>query len=278
MLSISALVVAVAQISAQAQEFEVASMKPSPPDRIDSVEIGIHIDGAFVRCKSLSLRDYIRNAFQVKEYQISGPEWMKDVKFDLNAKLPEGATRANVPAMMQALLAERFKLTTHRDKKEFNIYALVVTKDASRLIESPAEATDAPAASGVDVDVQAGRGGATVNFGRGSYIRIADGKIEAKRVTPSRLVESIADYLDRPAIDMTGLTGIYDFTLDYSLDELRNLLRTRGVYANIPDSAAAGMPGSIRDSIKKFGLTLEARKAPLEIVVVDRLEKVPTAN
>src|SRR5579862_8170438 len=97
-----ALLLALAPV--YAQQYEVASMRPSPPDKIDAVEIGIHIDGAFVRCKSLSLRDYIRHAFQVKQYQISGPEWMKDLKFDVNAKLPDGAPRADEPRMMQALL------------------------------------------------------------------------------------------------------------------------------------------------------------------------------
>jgi len=273
--SIGVLAVTVAQI--HAQEFEVASLKPSPPDRMDRQEIGVHIDGAFVRYSSLPLREYVRTAFQVKEYQISGPDWMKDVKFDLNAKLPDGATRDDVPKMMQALLAERLKMTVHREKKELNVYALVVAKDGPRLVESPARAEEAPARS-VDVNVQAGNGGATIAYGGGSYVSIANGKIEAKRFSVTRLVDTIADYMDRPTIDLTGLGGIYDFTLDYSLDELRNLLRTRGVYTNIPDGAAAGMPGSIRDSIKKYGLILDSRKAPLDMVVIDHIDKTVTGN
>lgn len=269
-------VLAILGFQAHAQEFEVASMKPSPPDAVDRVQIGIHIDGALVRCRSLALRDYLRTAFQVKEYQITGPDWMRDVKFDITAKLPEGATRGQVPAMLQALFKERLKLAVHREKKDFNVYALVVSKDGPHLIESPeSENADARA---VDVEVQAANGGSTINFGNGSYVRMGDGKIEAKRVSISRLVDSLADYLDRPVTDMTRLSGIYDFTLDYSLEDLRTLLRTRGVYVNIPDAAAAGMPGSIRDSIRKFGLNLESRKAPLDVIVVDHVQKTVSEN
>src|ERR1043166_1353481 len=109
-------------------EFEVASIKPSDMSNQNSVRVGLHIDGAMVRCSYFSIKDYIGIAYRVKEYQISGPEWMASERFEINAKLPAGATQAQVPDMLQSLLADRFQLKFHRDSKEFPVYAIVVGK------------------------------------------------------------------------------------------------------------------------------------------------------
>jgi uncharacterized protein (TIGR03435 family) len=263
---------------AGAQEFEVASIRAAPGD-IDRLNVGVRVDGAMVICKSLALRDYIRIAYQVKEYQIAGPEWIGSTRYDINAKIPDGAPRSSLPAMLQALLAERFKMTLHREKREFNAYALVAAKEGVKLTPSPKDGSveSAPPESR-GVTVQAGRGGTTVNFGEGSYIRVGEHTIEAKKINLTQLMETLADYLDRPAVDMTGLTGIYDINLEFSLDDLRNLLRSRGIYLTIPDSAGDSMGISIVDSLKKLGLRLEPRKAPLEVLVIDRVEKTPIGN
>src|SRR5579863_7894040 len=114
----------------QAPEFEVASIKPSGPFLSGSgrVNLGLHIDGAQVTGSFFSLKDYIGIAYRVRDYQISGPDWMASERFTISAKLPAGAPREKVPEMMQALLADRFQLKTHRDSKEFPVYALTVGK------------------------------------------------------------------------------------------------------------------------------------------------------
>ena len=125
-------------------EFEVASIKPSSqPD--GQVSVGVHIDGAQVRCTYLSLKDYIRMAYQVKDYQISGPDWLASERFDISAKLPAGAASDQVRDMIKTLLLDRFGLTMHRDSKEFPVYALVIAKGGPKLKESAPNPDGEPA-------------------------------------------------------------------------------------------------------------------------------------
>jgi len=141
--------------------------------------------------------------------------------------------------------------------------------------------TDADGADTGKVDVNVsggGRGGTVVNLGNGSSIGYGLNKLEARKVTFPSLIDSLSKFVDRPVVDMTGLTGRYDFTLEYSVDELRNLVRASGADASrIPD--LGGDPTiSIFSSLEALGLKLEARKAPVEVIVIDRAEKTPTAN
>src|SRR5271157_1598902 len=154
-------------------EFEVASVKKSAPIAPGQVNIGVHIDGAMVRCSSLPMRSYIRMAYRVNDYQVLGPDWLATENFDIAAKLPDGATRAQLPEMIQSLLADRFKLVLHRDKKEFPVYALVVAKNGPKLKESSPDsgAEGSPAAKGsVDINITAGRGGGVIDMGNGASI------------------------------------------------------------------------------------------------------------
>src|ERR1035437_7326226 len=90
-------------------EFEVASIKASSPSPTGQVDVGMKIDGAQLHCANLSLREYVRLAYRVKDHQISGPDWLASARFDIAAKLPAGAKREQVPGMMQSLLAARFE-------------------------------------------------------------------------------------------------------------------------------------------------------------------------
>ena len=103
--------------------FEVASIKKPALSIQDQamqgkLHVGMKVDGARVDFGSMSLADLITTAYKVKSFQISGPDWLKTERFDIMAKLPEGANKDQVPEMLQALLAERFKLTIHRDTKD----------------------------------------------------------------------------------------------------------------------------------------------------------------
>ena len=111
-------------------EFEVASVRPSAPQSAENqVNIGLHLDGSQARIASFTFKDYVAMAYRVKAYQISGPDWTGTDRFDLNAKLPAGATSDQIPEMLQALLADRFQLKFHREKKELPVYALVLGKE-----------------------------------------------------------------------------------------------------------------------------------------------------
>jgi uncharacterized protein (TIGR03435 family) len=262
-------------------EFEVASVKKSVPATPEQFNMGVHIDGAMVRYNYLPMRSYIRMAYGVKDHQVLGPDWLATDNFDIAAKLPDGATRSQLPEMIQSLLAERFKLVLHRDTKELPVYALVVAKSGPKLKESapdPGAETGSAAKGNVDVAVTVGRGGGVIDLGKGSFVSYGRDRLEAKKVTLTALADWLTRLLDRPAVDMTGISGTYDFSLEYSLEELRNLLRTstggaRELPAGIPDSG-----NSIFASLAAAGLRLEQRKAPMEVLVVDSIERTPTEN
>ena len=277
LLPLLSSIAAFGQSPAARPEFEVASVKKSAPAVAGQVNIGVHIDSAMVRYSTLPMRSYIRMAYRVSDYQVLGPDWLATENFDIAAKLPEGATRAQLPEMIQSLLAERFKLVLHRDKKEFPVYALVVAKNGPKLKESPPDSSPG-ANTTVDVNVTAGRGGGVIDMGNGSTIGYGRDRLEAKKVTLSALAVAVERLLDRPVVDMTGIAGTYDFSLEYSWDELRSLVRTSsGGATELPANPDA--PGnSIFTSVAAFGLKLEPRKAPIEVLVVDRIERTPTEN
>src|ERR1022692_4267037 len=137
-------------------EFEVASIRPAPPMDA-SVKIGMHTDGAQVRFDFLSLRDCMRLAWQVKDYQIVGPDWVASDRFNISAKVPTGgATPEEIRTMLQNLLIDRFKLIFHNDKKEFAVYALVLAKNGLKMTETAPDATsDTTAAKPAGISVNA---------------------------------------------------------------------------------------------------------------------------
>lgn len=272
--------------AASGPEFEVASIKPSAPDSANRMSFGVHIDGALIAIHSYSLKDCIMLAYDVREFQVSGPDWLDAQKFEITAKLPQGAPRKQLLQMMRSLLADRFKLAVDVQKKEFPVYALIVSKNGPKLKESAAAAeADATGEDKnnvkVNVDVNTGspgggRGSSVVDLGNGAFISSANGRIEAHKVTMSQLTETLWRYVDRPVVDMTALAGAYDLSLPYGVDELRNLLRVSHSDRHIPDDALP--PASLFDSLKAVGLTLDPRKAPLDFVVVEHAERMPAAN
>src|SRR5215467_770128 len=151
MLFRCARLVVVAAIAAtvsaqQLPTFEVASVKASPPFDVQKImsgqqRIGMRMDAGRVEIDGLPLSDIINAAFRVKSYQVTAPSWlasgMSAPRFDIHATLPAGTTTQQVPEMLQALLAERFKLAYHRENKEQSVYALIAGKGGPRLIESP---------------------------------------------------------------------------------------------------------------------------------------------
>jgi uncharacterized protein (TIGR03435 family) len=307
--------------------FEVASIKPAAPlDPVSiqsgKVRLGMKVDGAQVDFGGMPLQMLLMQAYSVKQYQISGPDWLMTERFDITAKLPDGATQEQVPAMLQALLVERFKLAAHRENREHPVYALVVAKGGAKLKEA---ATDAdtpppppaeggrggfsiPGPGGPTVITQGGRGGgAMVSSPQFGTMRIAPGPdgmhMEASKISMAALADMLTSFTDRPVVDQTELKGNYQVALDLSFADLMNGARSRGLPMPGPGPMPGGGPigvagpgagpggagpgavafdpsgsGSIFTALQKLGLKLEARKAPLETIVVDHLEKTPTEN
>ncbi len=273
------------QAPAPRPEFEVASIKPAEQPGADMrVNVGLHIDGAQLRFSYSSLKDLLGIAYRLRHYQVEGPDWMASERFDISAKLPEGGKREQVPEMLQSLLTDRFQLTLHHGTKDVQVLALVVAKGGLRMKEA-APASDAGSGRGnVDVAATGGPSGVSVSFGPGSYYTFADNRFEAKRLSMAAVALSLERYETDPVVDMTGLTGVYDFVLELTPEDYRAMLIRSAISAgvNLPPGAAGLAEGNTADSLamgmEKLGLKLERRKAPVETIVVDKALKVPTAN
>jgi uncharacterized protein (TIGR03435 family) len=282
-LAALAVTTARAQTPSGALRFEVASIRSSAPGIAEQAQIGVHIDGAQVRCSNLSLRDYIDIAWKVKFFQISGPSWLTATKFDISAKIPEGTSAAQVPAMLQSLLEERFGLTLHRETKDFPVYALVVSKGGAKLTEAPPDPAEQKS-DFVAVAASGSKDGTTVDLGNGSYLAVANNKLEARKMGFPAFADALARFVDRPVVDLTGLTGAYDFTISVSPEDFLAMTVRSGVSAGVslPPQALRlldnGPAESLFSGIEKLGLKLDARKAPLEFYVVDHMERLPTEN
>lgn len=239
-----------------APAFEVASVKPVEP-RPAAFRGGMSIDSARIDIRRMSLAELIRAGYEVKAYQVSGPDWIVTTRFDIVAKMPEGSTKEQIPAMLKTLLAERFKLTVHRENREYPIYALVVAKNGPTLkaaAPDPDPATDSPAPK-------------TTSSGNDVL------HMEFSKVTMPALAGVLERYADRPVIDETGLEGYYQLALDISQTELR---MRQGLV--LPPGVEPLDPGSLLASVRHLGLKLEAKKEPVKTIVVDQIERTPTGN
>jgi uncharacterized protein (TIGR03435 family) len=267
--------------------FEVASIRPAAPGAPQGGVGGLRVDGAQVRTAYLTLKDYIAMAYRLKLYQISGPDWIGSDRFDVAATLPDGALPAQIPEMMQSLLADRFQLNSHREQKDFPVYALEVAKTGLKISETPPdpELENADARAPQAFTGGGSNQGLSINLGRGSTITFSNGKFEAKRLNMASLAATLERFLDRPVVDLTDLKGSYDLSFDVTVEDYRAMLIRSAVVAGVtlpPDVLRlldpASSPGSLFDALDKLGLKLTARKAPLDVLVVDKILKSPTDN
>jgi uncharacterized protein (TIGR03435 family) len=275
--------------------FEVASVKLADtlsPEMVMSgkMRLGMVIDGARVDIGGLSITDMIRMAYKIKNYQVQGPDWLGGQRFDIQAKLPAGATRDQVPEMLQALLAERFKLTFHKTNTEHNVYGLIVVKGGPKLTESAPDPADAaapadPGAAQVRASATSDAKGTVTSAGPNGTSKMVMGpngmRIEMTKMTTIGMVDLLSRFVDKPIVDMTNLTSRYDLTIDVSMEDVMNLARSQGMNVGpLPSSGTATDPSnsSVFNAIQPYGLKLEPRKAPIEFYVIDHVEKLPTDN
>jgi len=287
LVSLLALAFAPLAFSQATPQFEVASIKPSAENQNYTVNIGIHIDGQQFSCSYYSITDYVRMAYNAKQYQIVAPDWMASQRFDIKARIPAGvgSGREQLQEMVKALLIERFHLKVHKDSKEFPVYALEIAKGGSKLKETPVEkgAEAAPAAA-TNISASGSAQGVNLDYGNGSYFSFKDDKIEAGKLDMKRFAEIMSRFTDKPVIDMTGLPGNYDFELKISEEDHRAMQIRAAISAGVqlPPQAMKLLEFSSGDSVasalQALGLKLESRKAPLETIVIDSADKIPTDN
>jgi uncharacterized protein (TIGR03435 family) len=224
-------------------EFEVASIKPAAPDEFNRAGAGMHLDGSQVSYKYLSLHNYIAAAYRLKGYEILGPDWLASQRFDITAKLPAGASVKQIPEMLQALLEDRFQMKIHREKKEVPVYGLVLGKGGLKMQSSPPDLGKESQAGGATVDVAATRqaGGVKVGLGNGAYYVFGDNKLEGRKMSVSRMADTLAAFVGRPVVDMTELKGNYDFVIELSPEDFlamgvrRHGCRCHGFAPSDPD-------------------------------------------
>jgi uncharacterized protein (TIGR03435 family) len=190
---------------------------------------------------NLSLHRLIERAYNVKPPQVSGPEWLESVRVDVAAKYPPDTSESDHALMLRNLLEDRFKLAVHRETKELPGYVLVVAKGGFKL--KPVEAEDD------DTQHQGGR------------IQ----SLSAKGTSMALLADLVSRYLKVIVIDKTGIGGVYNFELRWIRDD------QNGDHAeDIPT-----LPIALQETL---GVRMQPQKVPVEVLVVDHAERVPTEN
>jgi uncharacterized protein (TIGR03435 family) len=236
---------------APAPAFDVASVRPAAPvDERGSKTRPHHVHttpGNLVM-RNIAMKEAIQWAYSMEAYQVAGPTFLDDTRFDVVAKAAEPATDDQMRLMMQTLLASRFQLTLHRENKEMAGMALLVGKGNSKMKAS---------ADGGESVFEPQGGKPAIKFGHMSMHEFA---------------ALLSEPMHKPVIDLTEIKGTFDFTLDAS--------------NYVPTEPAPGQPREHEDETymvlralqDQLGLRLEPRKLTIDMLIVEHIEKVPTEN
>jgi uncharacterized protein (TIGR03435 family) len=217
------------------QKFEVASIRlhTGPVHRVGGMPSGPRLV-----MEAMSLRNLVGYAYDVKDYQIAGTkDWMETDRYDISAKAEGDGQRSRVEfrEMMQSLLAERFHVVLHHESREMPVYALTVSKGGPKLKDSPPDAKQMLLMESVNRSIR---------------LTVTKGSMD-QLVTQF----SNSNGVDRPAVDHTGLTGLYDYKLEWGL-------------SSDPDTV------SIYTAIQEqLGLKFEPTRAPIDSLLVDHAER-----
>ena len=218
--------------------FEVASIRPSASGDNRSND---EVNDGGIMLTNVSLRQVVEAAYGIQDPELVGPDWLETTRFDIQAKPPAVHPKEYLQPMLKTLLEDRFKLAAHREMRTIPAYALVVGKNGLKIEE-----------------VEPGEGKTNTSGSR--FI--------GTKVTMSRLAQFLSRLLDRPVIDKTGTQGVFDIDLHYAWEELT---------ATAPKQSS-NAPSIFTALQEQLGLKLQPEKPPLEVVVIDHIERVPTAN
>ena len=298
-----ALAAAAVTVRAQiepARTFEVASVRLAGSDRGIAVVTDSRVD-----LRGFRLLNLLWMAFRIEPLccsdRLIGPNWLRDVTVDIQATIPAGGTRQQVPGMLQALLIQRFGLRSHVEARPTDGYELVVGKDGIKMKEvqvaNELDKVFPPNPSGrtgrdslqetVDGPVRT----MGIPFGqrtiteRTMYDRagIAGGggfRYDAVRMTMPELVSALTLHTGRPVIDSTKLTGVYSFSIELPVPPFVSQgLAATGITTAV-DGTPLNQPSAVSavKEVERLGLKLEPRRRPVDTIVVDRIERVPTDN
>ncbi len=275
------------------QTFEAASVKPAGNGRVRPLRGGPGTSLPGELSGAATLRGLILRAYDLKDFQLTGPGWIDSERYEITAKIPAGAGKSDVARMLQALLVERFRLELRRETRELPIYSLRVAKGGPKLSESKTAAEQSEAERPVSPKMVRGADGLPdlapgSNVPRSYEIVLAgsDGivyKRWARQETMRDLADRLSAALNRSVVDRTGLAGPYDFTLAWSVESAGGVIPRTGPPPDQIESQTTPVltdPGlSVFHALtEQLGLQLQPERGPVEMVTVTRAERVPTGN
>jgi bla regulator protein blaR1 len=272
MAVIAMTVVAATQAPAQKPAFEVASVKPNVRGAKGVVSGGLPGGGYSLTNGTLEI--LISIAYKVRGYQISGgPTWIATDRWDIEARAPEGGVSpqagppdSTVELMLQSLLEDRFQLKIHREVKEAPVYELTVAKNGPKmklsLDQDPVAFPAMPQPGG--------------SIPRGRIRFRPSGQLDGNAVPVEDLVIVLSDLSGRPVINRTELKDLYDFTLEWSPELMPGLTSPgeNGQPAASPNTTGPSLFTALQEQL---GLKLESSKGPVEVLVIDSVQK-PSEN
>jgi uncharacterized protein (TIGR03435 family) len=232
---------------AQPSAFDVASVKPNQAATAgEKASLREHIDSVpgSLTIRNASLASCIKWAFDVKDYQLSGPGWLYTERYDILAKAAAPVPLQQLRLMLQTLLEDRFELQHHRETKELAIYALVAGKSGPKLHKAEP--------------------------GGNTNMRGENGSFVFQSTSMAEFADDLSGmiFVDRPVLDRTGIPDLFDFNLkfgDNNIELKRATLQGDG-------------PSIFTIIQEQVGLKLEAQKGRMEVLVIDRVQRVPTGN
>jgi uncharacterized protein (TIGR03435 family) len=232
-------------------------------------------------------------AYRLKPYQLVAPSWIDSARYEVAAKIQAGADWAQISAMLASLLVERFHIVSHRETKQMPVYALLITKDGAKLKEAGGETGDPDARIPPPKLTKDADGfpdlapGVKLPHSYEVVIAGSDGivyKLWARHETVAQLADRLTSQLARPVIDMTGLPAEYDFALSWTMEAAGGIIpRTYpppDMIENRSSTPVMSEPGpSIFGALEtQIGLRLEQRRAPVEVLVVQQADRIPSDN
>lgn len=224
--------------------FEVASIKLGDPGRE-----AIEATPTSLNMRHIRLTNCIAWAYKMAEYQVSGPGWMNDAWYEVWAKTGEPVKDPELRAMLQKLLSERLGLSLHRQNKEMSALILTVGKNGHKM--EAAEKEGSP------------------SFETGKM------KLKGQGATIAQLTEFLSRELRFPVVDQTGLTGLFNYSLDINAYVTEEILKTSAPGGGPPTDA----PTIVAQAMQaQLGLKLDSKKASIEVLNIDHVEKTPTGN
>jgi uncharacterized protein (TIGR03435 family) len=254
-------------------QFEVASVKPSPPPTAPQSEVLLKlrdaqqnnmplgflpVKGSIASLKNYTLLQLVSVAYKVRVDYITGPSWASDLRFDIEGKMPEGAKNSETNEMLQSLLADRFALQFHRETKTASGYAMVVAKDGPRF--EPAVESSAPPADPEEMKRRMEKMMEEMRKPTGGPRPASSWR--SATATMDQVASTLASWLHAPVVNETGLTGKYQAHLELMQPET-------------PDEP---LEYRVSQAVAKAGLKLESRKTTMDFIVVDSALKTPTEN